>query len=208
MTLMELMVGMGIMTVFMGIATSAVVSIFSSTNKIQAVADSSSQLSTAFDRLDKQVRYASAIDPPVAPPAGDWSVAFANTAGGTTNCTQLRIRTVPGGTEQQLVERGWTVSTNPDSTVSATGISGWTQLADGISLTDQSGAAVTPFLVSTPAGGTVQQLTLRLVALVDNGNSPTRSASAVSFSALNSAAASTAAAAGPTTAVCAQPEIT
>jgi len=207
MTLMELMVAMGIMGIFMGIATTAMVNIYSSTSKIQAVAGTSGQLSTAFDRLDKQVRYATAIDQPVTPPTSDWSVAFQNATSTGTSCTQLRVRTVPGAGEQQLVERSWTVTTNADGSLSATGISGWTQLADGVSLTDQNGA-VTPFAVSTPSGASLQQLTLRLVALADNGSNKTRSASEVSFSALNSAAASTTAATGPVIAVCNQPEIT
>jgi Tfp pilus assembly protein PilE len=181
-TLMELMMGMVIMTILMTICTTAIVSMFSGTGKTQAVQNSAQQLNTAFIRLDDQVRYASAIDQPTgSATAGNLSVLFLTVTSASSTCTQLKIQPVPGSTQQQLVERSW-----PLSSTSSAGA--WNQLAGGVTIYDQNGATITPFTVSTPAGGTVQQLRLRLIALDSTGQTPTKSFSEVVFSALNSAA--------------------
>lgn len=205
-TLLELMVGMTVMSIFMAIFTSAVVSMFSSANKIEAVDNSSAQLATAFDRLDTQVRYAAVILQPVQlpdtvdPTTLDWSVAFLTDGETSTTCTQLVIRKVTTNSLQQLAEHTWTVVVNSDGSSSAS--DNWTQLAIGVTLLDQNGAPVTPFLVSTPTGATAQQLELRLVALDGAGQSQSKSFSQITFSALNSAPNSTALASAPTGSVC------
>lgn len=199
MTLMELMVGMGIMTIFMGIFTTAVVAMFSSTSKTQAVKNSSTALNTVFDRLDRQVRYASVIDQPIKttinPTTVEWSVAFRTddpTSTTSATCNELKIRQVPGSTLEQLVERTWTRTTNTDGSTSASNVSAWGQLAGGITLTDQTGATVTPFALLTPTDGVaVQRLSLKLAAVDGNGNSKATSFSQITFSALNSTTSST-----------------
>ena len=116
-TLMELMIGMVIMTILMTICTTAIVTMFAGTGKTQAVANSAQQLNTAFVRLDDQVRYATSIDQPT--PDG-LSVAFlritSTSAGTTRTCLQLRIQTVAGTSQLQLMERSWPV--NADGSVS------------------------------------------------------------------------------------------
>lgn len=198
MSLLELMIGMVIMTVLLTISSTAIVGMFSSTNKTQAVQISSTQLSIAFDRLDKQVRYASVIDQPVSSPT--WSVAFRTEATATTpiTCTQLQIS--PDGPGYRLVERTWTVNVAVDGSVSATNITNWNQLAAGISLTDQSNTAVVPFALPSLPGTSVQQLQLRLVAVNGAARSQAKSSSEITFSALNSAAVRTALGNGQTVA--------
>jgi prepilin-type N-terminal cleavage/methylation domain-containing protein len=199
MTLMELMVGMGIMTIFMAIFTTAVVAMFSSTSKTQAVKNSSTELNTVFDRLDRQVRYASAIDQPIqttiSPTNVEWSVAFRTddpTSTTSATCNELKIRQVAGGTSQQLVARNWTRTTNTDGTTSASNVSAWSQLAGGITLTDLTGTTVTPFALPAPTDGiTAQRLSLKLAAVDGNGKAKATSFSQITFSALNSTASST-----------------
>jgi hypothetical protein len=186
---MELMVGMVIMTILMTICTSAIVSMFAGTGKTQAVANSAQQLNTAFVRLDDQVRYATAIDQPTGSLAtNNLSVAFftvnSTPTSITRTCSQLRIQTMSGTSQQQLVERSWPV--NADGSVTNGTITPWNQLAGGISVLDQNGATVVPFAVSVPAGATVQQLRLRLIDLDSTGQTPTKSFSEIAFSALNS----------------------
>ena len=60
-TTIELIVGMLVMVVFMTIFTGAVVSMATTINKVEAVTTSSQQTNTAFLRLDKLIRYSSAI---------------------------------------------------------------------------------------------------------------------------------------------------
>ena len=199
MTLMELMIGMVIMSILMGICTSAIVSMFSSTGKTQTVANTSQQLDTAFDQLDKQVRYASSIDQPTGSVANNnLSVAFQTVSPTATVCTQLRIQVLTGTTQLQLVERTWPVVMNNTGAATAGTLSSWKQLANGVALTDQNGNPVTPFTVSTPAGASLQQLRLRLVAVDGTNQVQSKSVTDTIFSALNS---------GPTgsgTPVCAQ----
>lgn len=208
-TLLELMVGMVVMSIFMALATAAIVNIFSSTSKIQAVASSAGQLNIAFDRLDKQVRYASVIFAPTGPastPATDWSVAFETDNPASIGCTLLKVRALGDGSgQQQLVERTWTVTVNSDGTSTQSAVSTWSQLSAGISLTDQNGTGVTPFAVSTPSGGTVQQLRLRLVDLNGTNQSSTKSFTEISFSARNSGNASATYPNGSTGSTCSPP---
>lgn len=187
-TLMELMVGMVIMTILMAICTGAVVSMFVGTGKTQAVANSAQQLNTAFVRLDDQVRYATAIDQPTGSmSAGTLSVAFLTVAsastGTTRTCSQLWTQTT-GTSQLKLMERSWQIDPTGAAITGTT--SPWSQLAGGIVADDQSG--VTPFAVSTPTGATVQQLNAKLVAMDGTGQTSTRSFSQISFSAQNSAA--------------------
>jgi prepilin-type N-terminal cleavage/methylation domain-containing protein len=210
MTMMELLVGMSIMSIFMAVSTSAIVGMFSSTGKIQTLQHSASQLNIAFNQLDKQVRYATVIyrptGPATVPATSDWSVAFETDNPSSTTCTQLKIRAVAAGSGQlQLVERTWNVTVNSDGSLTQTAISNWSQLAVGISLTDQNQASVTPFAVSTPTGGTVQQLRLRLVDMDGTSQSLTKSFTEIGFSALNSATASSAYPTGSTSTTCTAP---
>ena len=201
-TLMELMVGMVIMTILLTICTGAVVQMFSSTGKDQGLANTTQQLNTAFVRLDKQVRYASAIDQPTGSLAtNNLSVAFQTVNPTGSTCTQLRIQPVAGTTQQQLVERTWAVTSG---SATATNLTPWTQLAGGVVTTGPSGSAVPPFSVSTPAGGAVQQLRILVGAVDAQGYAPTQSFSSVVFSALNSGATSTAVTGGTPSAACAQ----
>jgi type II secretory pathway pseudopilin PulG len=194
MTLLELMMGMVIMSVLLTISTTAIVGMFSSTSKTQSVQISSTQLSTAFDRLDKQVRYASVIDQPVSSP--NWSVSFRTDPPQATSptCTELQIR--PDAAGYRLVERSWTITVAVDGSTSATNVTDWNQLAAGISLTDQSNTAVVPFTLPSVAGTSVQQLELRLVDVSGAARSQAKSSTQITFSALNSAAVRTAVASG------------
>ncbi len=216
-TLMELMVGMTVMAVFMAIFTAAVVTMFSSTNKTQAVVSSSTQLNLAFEHLDTQVRYATLIDQQVVTPT--WSVAFQTDGPTATTCVKLMINpTVPsvvlnGIVVNNLTALTWTMNVAADGTLPIPPLGSGTQtvLATGIELVDQNGAAVTPFFVSTPALGTLaqpqqevhQQLRLRLVGVGGNQKSLTKSFSELTFSALNSATPTTARSRVAGTSVCA-----
>ena len=206
---MELVVGMSLMSIFMGLFTAAVVGMFSATSKMQAVVNSSTQLNTAFDRLDTQVRYASSIDQPVPPgtspnPVSYWSVTFFTAADPTTTsssgatpatCTQIAAGTVNpiNPIPFQLAERSWTV--NADG--SALAATGWSQLALGVTNVTPSvaGTIDQPFSVQTTAGSGQQQLKLRFIDQDTTSKTLTTSVSEITFSALNSGAAATAAAA-------------
>jgi hypothetical protein len=218
-TLMELMVGMTIMTIFLAIFTTAIVSMFSITNKTQAVVNGSTQLNLAFERLDAQVRYANLIDSQLAAPT--WSVAFQIDAPTSTTCRKLTMSPTvvrEGIALSNLVERTWTMPVNADGSWPTSGSYSATNSVLASDVTPVA-AAVNPFTVSTPVSGALlvppqqvdqvhQQLHLGLVAIGGNGRSLTKSFSEITFTALNSATPTTARPSGRAGSTCAETEPT
>ncbi len=169
-TLIEIMVSMSLMTFFLAMFTGAVLQMYKVSNKTQAVTDSSTQINIAFERIDKQVRYASAISPPnqTKSPLGAWYVEFVNTTSGSDSCYQLRIY------NSQLQERSWTGTPTVPPT--------WLSLASGVVV-----PASTPFSFNTAAGSqTAQRLQLSLTTTASSGSTTTNSQTAVTFEAMNS----------------------
>jgi hypothetical protein len=190
-SMIELVVGMCLMTVFMTMFTSAIFVMYRSTAKADARFDSAAQLNVAFLRLDKEVRYASALSSPGRSAAGDWYAELKATNTGTTVCTQLRLK----ASVQQLQRRTWTVVSG-----AATNITSWIPLASRISNgTASPGAASQPFTL-TAADSTVnfEKLKVYLVATSGPAASPTSAISSVNFAALNTSLTT------PTTGVCAE----
>jgi hypothetical protein len=182
---MELLVGMMIMVVFMGMFTTAIYLMSSTANKVEAVTISTSQTSQAFLRLDKLVRYASAISTPGTATGsgatGDWYVELDGTnSAGVETCTQLRVDIATS----QLQQRSWAASTtNPNPS--------WTPLASAITNgTAAAGSSDVPFslpAVNSSASTAFQQLQIVLVATTGTTSTATNRTQ-LSFTALNSSA--------------------
>lgn len=178
-SLMELVVGLTIMTIFMTIFTGATIMMYNASSKAQAMGDTASQLSIAFNRLDKSVRYAAAIAPP-GKSGGTWYVEWQTTYTGTPVCTQLRLNTAAA----QLQQRTWSLDTNGDPAE----LSGWQPLASGLTLTDPStGQPVRPFtFTASSAALPYEQLSFHLIAAATARTGVTTSVSDVTFTAFNS----------------------
>ena len=176
-SLIELVVGMALLSIFMAMFTGAVVAMNNSENKAQAVNITSGQLNQAYLSLDKMVRYATAISTPaVSATSGDWYAEMQTTNTGTEKCIQLRVDI----TAQQLQQRTWTPS-------DTTSLSGWKPLASGISNGNAvAGATTQPFYLLSPAKAVYQQMTINLAAPAGSGPTLTTSSSAYTFTALNS----------------------
>ena len=191
MTLTELLVGMAVMVVFLTIFTGAVFSMTTTMNKVEAVTTSSGQTNTAFLKLDKLVRYASAVTTPgtASSGTGDWYVELSNFDSDTAieTCTQLRVDI----TSRQLQMRTWTAT----GATSYSALTSWTPLANSITNgSAASGSATQPFttpaaLASASTG--FQRLTINLVAAGDGSNAATTTKSTQTFTALNSVASAT-----------------
>jgi prepilin-type N-terminal cleavage/methylation domain-containing protein len=174
-TMIETAVGMVVMSVFLALFTGSVVAMFGSSNHSQAVAHSAQEISSAFTKLDRQVRYASYVGEPGqdANDGGNWYVEFEDSNTTPATCYQLRI----DQGSQTLQQRSWSGSGTP---------SAWQQLATGV-LDGGGTGANAPFAV-TAAGGTVTsaQLTVRLVTGEGSGPNAAQSQSSMTFTALNS----------------------
>jgi prepilin-type N-terminal cleavage/methylation domain-containing protein len=118
-TLIEVMVGMALMSVVMVIATGSLTEIFHSVNQSDHTTAAQTQVTTAFARLDQEVRYARSISTP-AVVDGDNYVEYLLSVNNVDTCVELRLRT----STNQLQRRQWTKNNAPPAPTP------WTTLAD------------------------------------------------------------------------------
>lgn len=169
-TLLEVMVAMGIMSVVMAMATSAVITIHRAAARTESVSIAQSQLAIAFGRFDAEIRYASGISMPTDSPHP--YVEYLLTYDGTPRCTQLRVKT--DATVSILQSRSW----QPGSTPGAD----WNTVANNVTLV----AGRSPFVRTTPgASSPFQRLRLLLEVAVGEGAVASRKRTDVEFTALN-----------------------
>jgi type II secretory pathway pseudopilin PulG len=161
-TLIEVVVSMTVMTALMSIFTFGVVQMYRSANKVEAVSVAQSQMHTAFQRLDREIRYASGISTP-AQVGPDWYVEYLTANGGGPVCVQLRLV----GDTRQLQRRTWPSGSTPGT---------WGVLASDVG----SGQ---PFEFSH--NGNFQRLRLHLVSASGPPGDPVKAETNVTFTALN-----------------------
>ncbi|MDO9377436.1 MAG: prepilin-type N-terminal cleavage/methylation domain-containing protein [Nocardioidaceae bacterium] len=184
-TLMELVVAMGLLSIFMAIFTAAIFEMTSTTSKVQGVAESADQTNSVFLALDRSVRYATGISTPSTNAAGTWHVEYAaaDLSDGTARemCTQLRV------SDGQLQRRTWVVSGSSHASGSLTS---WKPLASGVTNGGAAaGEADQPF--STPTSATpsaFQRLTVTTLTAAGPTNAPSATRATSTFTALNSTA--------------------
>ncbi len=162
MTLIELIVAMGIFSIFLAMFGAGVVIMTKDTARTTATVDSVNQGRKAFSQLDKQLRSAAAINPPMLV-GNRWYVEFQTTSTGATTsgvrnpalCTQWRLDTAT-----DLVQmRTWNVG---DATASA-----WrTEATSAVNTTSQQ-----PF-VFTPTSSTVNRQQLAVDFFIKKGSAP------------------------------------
>jgi type II secretory pathway pseudopilin PulG len=174
-TLVEVVVAMSIMSIVMAMFTTAILQMYRSANRNESASTAQSQLHLAFQRLDKEIRYASGLSTPGLV-GGDPYVEYLTVNTGTRACTELRLHLATG----QLQRRTWTQGVAPQP-------GGWTALASNLD-------PGTPFTV-TVADPTYnfQRLRLTLSASAGNGNDAVVRQSDVTFTALNTSLATSSA---------------
>jgi len=156
-SLIELLVSMGIFTIFLALFMSAVIGLTKGTSKTQITAQTTGEVVSVFKNLDRQVRYADAINAPGT--AGGFRYIEFRTPASSSNltpaavlCTQWRYSPATGVVQM----RKW-------KDVTAAVMGEWmTQLTDVI----DTGAATYPFdmIPATSNGSTKQRLKLSLNA--------------------------------------------
>ena len=168
-TMMEMVVGMTILAIFMSMFTTAIFMMTRTANKVQSVTGTASQVNQAFLKLDKLVRYASAVSTPGTGTSGDTYVELRFTNTGSESCTQLRF----DGPKQQLQQRTWTVNSSGNASTA----SAWLPMASSI--------ATGSFTQPADPAALYQQLTVSLSATAGSTQTSTTT-SATTFTALNS----------------------
>jgi prepilin-type N-terminal cleavage/methylation domain-containing protein len=184
MTLVELIVAMGILSIMLAISMVAVSGMTKSTVRAQAVTNSTDQLRTVFQRLDKEVRYASAIN---APGTAGGSIYLeylvdASAANGEAQCVQWRYVTDTA----ELQRRVWSPHSGSPST--------WNTLVTGLR-NDLSKSEQQPFELIRAGNynGKVyskQQLTVYLDAGMGDSEDPRGGQLSTTLVALNSSSTS------------------
>jgi hypothetical protein len=153
-SLIEVAVAMSLMAVFMSIFTAGVIGVYRSTGKSEAVNEAQTQLNVAFLRLDKEIRYASAISAPKQV-GTDWYVEFLTTNQGSdkATCTQLRLNAA----QSKLEHRTWPRASGPSAATP------WIPLASRVTTVPlPSGVSHAEPFVAEPAGATFMYHSLRL----------------------------------------------
>ena len=117
---MELVVAMGIFTIFIAIFLGAVVSLARGTSQARITAESTSGVLTVFQNLDRQIRYSDSINYPGVGASGYRYIEFRTPASSTVEnvakCTQWRFLPDKG----RIESRTWPEATPTAATPWAT----------------------------------------------------------------------------------------
>jgi len=165
-TLIELVVAMGIFSLFLAVFVAGIVSVSRASTQARVDAQTSSALGMAVQRVERSARYAEAVNQPGT--TGDrayveWRTSAVSHPSGAATCTQLRYNAAAGtlamrswaaaaapttGTWHVLATdlRGGATATTPFRTVvAATGVSNYqgVTLALEAGVSDRAGSSVT-----------------------------------------------------------------
>ena len=162
-TLIDTVVATTVMTIVSAVFTTSVLRMYATANTVEAKSVTQTQISTAMQRLDRQIRYGKGISEPYTI-AGITYVDLLAVQQTKRQCIQLRVA------NGVLSQRTWTYRASPLD------LSPWTAIAYGLT-------SATPFdyLAPTDALG-YQQLTVTL----GGGTGSGADTNTVTFAALNS----------------------
>jgi type II secretory pathway pseudopilin PulG len=162
-TLIDTMVAMTVMTIVMAVFTTSVLQMYRTANSVEARSITQSQISTAMQRLDRQIRYAKGISEPYTI-GGIVYVDLLAVQQTKRQCIQLRVA------NGVLSQRTWTYLANPLD------LTGWTAIAYGLT-------TATPFDYLPPTDVLGQQ---QLTVTLGGGTGSGTDTNTVTFTALNS----------------------
>jgi hypothetical protein len=183
---MELLVSMLLLAIVSTTFLAATNSIYNGIHKQQGITDAVDGNRRAFELLDKQVRYASAINTPGTAADGNFYVEYmwskSNGSLDTLTCSQWRLNP----TADVLQWRSWVAGTTPNPTPS------WTTIDTGV-VNNPSTQPPFSLLPATVQGATMQYqaLNINFIAKRDKGTVITtgpklKDGNTVGFTALDS----------------------
>ncbi|HYN96627.1 MAG TPA: prepilin-type N-terminal cleavage/methylation domain-containing protein [Pilimelia sp.] len=183
-TLIEVMVSMTVMGVFLAMFTSSILQAFQAANKTESMSSAQSELHVAYQRLDREIRYAAALSEPGTSAAGNPVVEYltTNNAGRSRTCNRLRLDRARG--QLQILE--WPEGTSPNLTA-------FRPIASGARFDPAAYPATAqpagPFTRLPAVGGRVYpQLRVTLSTAAGAGTTRTSALTDVTFTALNAGA--------------------
>ncbi|GAA0814085.1 hypothetical protein Sya03_58160 [Spirilliplanes yamanashiensis] len=167
--LVELVVVLVVVSLVGALFTGGMLQMRASADSNERLAVAQAQLHAAFQRLDREIRYADGISPP-GRAAGAWYVEYSATTAGVPSCTQLRMADATGRLESRGRRGGGPVGS-------------WRTLASFLS--GPRDFARTP---ATAGGARHQQLTVTLTLAAGSRGAPASRPAAFTFTALNTSA--------------------
>lgn len=198
-TLIELMVTMVIMALVAVMVLVSIVNVMTQQNQAASIDQTASQVGLAFIALDKEIRYAAAIDCPYgwtgpaggpcstaptdasAVPSGDYALSFYSewtvATLGHAQCTEILYNTLKGQLEQRTWVAGSSVST----------ATGWSIIGSRLSSTPSQAVFTVP--TATSSSLIRQQVTVALTSGSANTVPAVSSLAQVTFTAVNSTTA-------------------
>jgi prepilin-type N-terminal cleavage/methylation domain-containing protein len=166
-SLMEVMVGAGIMSVVMAVATGGFLSMYQTTDKAESGALAQTQLSAAFGKLDHEVRYAYRVNDAYTSD-GDFGISYViPDSNNKMLCVQLTLP-AEGGT---LLRTQWVRSPEAGQGYELTTNGVATNLISGRTAQDDTSVKLNPFLrKSSDAESNFDRLQLTVDSTVGLGN--------------------------------------
>ena len=173
-TLVELLVAMVILSIFFAVFTSVTVRLFHSTINQQARSGNVDANRLVVQVLDRQVRYANAVNTPVDASGSSYVEWRSGSQGRQQTCLQWRV--TAGGLMQH---RSWL----PPLTVASPGAvpTAWSTVANGVLPT----GAEPIFSITPPAGAGTTKQQLFVSFSTRRGVKPVATPTSVSFTAVN-----------------------
>jgi type II secretory pathway pseudopilin PulG len=166
-TLIDMMVGMTLMTIVMAVFTGAIVRMYRVANNVDAKSVAQASINVAMQRLDREVRYAKGISTPYLVNNNQYvDMLSIQRVGANTVQQCIQVRVVSG----VLAQRTWTFNASPLN------LTAWVPLANGLT-------SATPFTYRPPNDSVgYQQLTVALAS----GSGSSADSNTTTFIALNS----------------------
>ncbi|GAA2572151.1 hypothetical protein GCM10010435_53390 [Winogradskya consettensis] len=147
--MIEIMTTLGIMSVLMVLFTGAILQVFKTTSAADALSEAQRELSNAFQRFDRELRYASWIGDPGTVGNRQY-VEFAGPV--PTTCYQLRLK--PGtdglGVLQMVT---WTLGTPPAASATGQTIASQIDLTTGVAPFTKQGYGAKPYASASASPG-------------------------------------------------------
>lgn len=190
--MIEVTVSMVVMSIALTIFTTGFLQVYRTMNKTESLSTAQAQVTMAFQRLDREVRYASgistqaqvgqdfyveyAITPPVREPTA--TPTPSPTATRTLTCVQLRLHAA----SRQLQRRSWPKDVSPVTPTA------WVPLVSDV-VVPLPGGVVTEqpftFIAADPAVNYYQSLQVNVTVTSGGGATETLRRTDVTFTALN-----------------------
>ena len=173
-TLAEVLVGLGVLSVVMAVATTGILQVFTAVGRADAASVTQSQVQLAFATLDKEVRYAAWV----RPPADTGRYAYVEFLGAVARTRQSRChRAVVDRVAGTLRLQSWRPDTIPGA--------GRVVAGQLVTVPDAVFTLIEPDTLDNRVTATHQRLQVRLTSRFGTGSHQRTVSNDVTFTAVN-----------------------